>query len=284
MKWQKLKKLALVAAAALLTISFGLAGCGNQSASSDQSVQKIKNKKTLVVGTSADFAPMEFPITKNGKTKYVGFDMMLANKIAKDMGVKVKVVNVAFPSLISELKNNKVDIVLAGMTYTPARAKVVAFSNPYHNDKDQGTNNVLLIKKSNLNKYTTKASLKGKSVGAQQSSNQEALVKSKLKGSKLVVESSNNAMATEVKNGTIQAMMCSGDTAKGYVHKYPNTYALAKIRIYTPAKYTADRAIVRKNDKALLKEVNKVIAQQKKSGNLTKMYSKAVKMQHNYGK
>lgn len=284
MKWQKLKKLALVGAAALLTISFGLAGCGKKSSAADQSVQRIKDKKTLVVGTSADFAPMEFPITQNGKTKYVGFDMMLANKIAKDMGVKVKVVNIAFPSLISELKNNKVDVVLAGMTYTPSRAKAVAFSKPYHNDKDKGTNNVLLIKKSNLNKYTTKASLKGKSVGAQQGSNQEALVKSKLKDSKLVVESSNNAMATEVKNGTIQAMMCNGDTAKGYVHKYPNTYALAKVKIYTPAKYTADRVIVRKNDKALLKEVNKVIDQQKKSGNLTKMYNKAIQLQHKYGK
>src|SRR5699024_9142977 len=90
-----------------------LTACGKKDA--DNSVQKIKDKKTLVVGTSADYAPFEFPVVQNGQKKITGYDMLLANKIADQLGVKLKIVNTEFPSLVSELKNNKVDIVMAGM-------------------------------------------------------------------------------------------------------------------------------------------------------------------------
>jgi hypothetical protein len=35
----------------------------------DTSVKKIQDKKVLVVGTEADFAPFEFPVIKNGQNK-----------------------------------------------------------------------------------------------------------------------------------------------------------------------------------------------------------------------
>ena len=116
MKFKHLKKTVVAALTIMIGLSTVLAGCGAQK---DNSVQNIKNKKELVVGTSADFAPYDFQIVKNGKSQIVGYDVLLAHEIAKDMGVKkVKFVNMAFPSLINELQNKKVDIVMAGMAYT----------------------------------------------------------------------------------------------------------------------------------------------------------------------
>ncbi|MGY0221297.1 transporter substrate-binding domain-containing protein [Limosilactobacillus fermentum] len=59
--------------------------------------------------------------------------MNLAHLIAKNIGVKkVKFVNIAFPSLISERQNKKFDMVMAGRVWTKERAKAVSFSSTYH--------------------------------------------------------------------------------------------------------------------------------------------------------
>ncbi len=41
--------------------------------------------------------PFEFPIMQNGSKKIVGYDMMIAQKIADDLGVKLKIENTEFP-------------------------------------------------------------------------------------------------------------------------------------------------------------------------------------------
>lgn len=116
-----------------------LAGCGKKS---DDSLQQIKDKKVLTMGTSADYAPFEFTIMKNGKKEYVGYDIMVAQKIADSLGVKLKVQNMEFSSIISELQDHKVDIALAGMNVTPQRKKAVDFSKPYYTEQES-----LLVKK-----------------------------------------------------------------------------------------------------------------------------------------
>lgn len=118
---------------------FLISGCGSKKTGA---VDTIKDKGTLVVGTSADYAPFEFPIVKDGKKEIVGYDMMVAQKIADDMGVKLKIVNTEFPSLISELKNKKIDLIMAGMVSTAERRKVIAFSKPYYK-----VYNVVLVQK-----------------------------------------------------------------------------------------------------------------------------------------
>ncbi|HEI8175493.1 TPA: ABC transporter substrate-binding protein/permease [Staphylococcus aureus] len=57
-------------------------------AEQDQTWEKIKERGELRVGLSADYAPMEFEHTVNGKTEYAGVDIDLAKKIAKDFNNK----------------------------------------------------------------------------------------------------------------------------------------------------------------------------------------------------
>ncbi|WP_251547721.1 transporter substrate-binding domain-containing protein [Limosilactobacillus caecicola] len=272
MQFKHLKKTILAALTIMIALSTVLAGCG---AKQDNSVQSIKKKGELVVGTSADFAPYEFPIVKNGKQKIVGYDILLAHEIAKSLGVKkVKIVNTSFSSLISELQNKKVDIVMAGMAYTKQRAKVVAFSKVYHTGGQ-----VLLVAAKNKDKYANIAALKGTTLGAQQSSEQETIGK-KLKGVKLVTESSNNTLFQELSNGTLDGVITGDDTAEAYAKEHPDKYAVASnIKFKYDAKAAGTRIVARKQDKALMKKINQVITKDQKNGTLNKLYKKAQDIQ-----
>lgn len=250
-----------------------LTACGKKDA--DNSVQKIKDKKTLVVGTSADYAPFEFPIVKNDKKIITGYDMLVAQKIADQLGVKLKIVNTEFPSLISELKNNKVDIVMAGMVSTKERKKVVGFSKPYFNVQNQ-----ILVKKGQGSKYKNAATdFKGKSVGAQQTTTQEQIAKSQLKGDNVVAESKVTALTTELKTGKLDAVIVENTVADSYVNKFPNDYEIAPAKLKTPKDIQNINVAVRKSDKKLTVQINKTIDKLKKSGELDKLLKKAQKLQ-----
>ena len=74
----------------------------NQSVSAAKKVEdgtvmkKIKQSKELVVGTSADYPPLEFTTSVGGNTKYVGVDIELAKDIAKDLHAKLVIKNMRF--------------------------------------------------------------------------------------------------------------------------------------------------------------------------------------------
>lgn len=271
----KFKKLfAGVALVALLV--GGLAGCGNKKA--DNSVKRIQDKKTLTIGTSADFAPFEFPVVKNGHKVIEGYDIMVAQKIADDLGVKLKVQNIEFPSLISELQNHKVDLVLAGMTKTKKREKAVDFSRHYYTESER-----ILVKKADANKYKNKAETKGATFGAQQSSTQETLAKSQTKAH-IVTEALTTSLTTELKSGRLDGVVLAKVVADEYVKKYPNQYAEAKYDMKVPTSLKYLNIAIPKNEPALKKRVNKEITHLEKTGQLNKMFKKAQQEQEKSGK
>jgi polar amino acid transport system substrate-binding protein len=88
----------------------------------------IKAKGKIVVGTSSGAFPFEMT-DKTGKL--IGFDIDIANAIAKELGVAVEIQNYSFSGLIPALISNKVDMVLSDMTRTEKRKEVIDFSDPY---------------------------------------------------------------------------------------------------------------------------------------------------------
>lgn len=86
-----------------------------------------KKDGTLVMVTEAGFAPYEY--YENGEI--VGVDIDIAKEIASSMGKKLEIKDVAFDSIINELKSGKADMALAGMSITEERLKEVDFSTPY---------------------------------------------------------------------------------------------------------------------------------------------------------
>lgn len=92
-------------------------------------VQDIISRGELLVGCQTTGATFSF-VDKNGVR--TGFAVELAQKIAEAMGVKVKLVDYDWSGLIPALLANKVDLIAADMTATPARALKVSFTQPFY--------------------------------------------------------------------------------------------------------------------------------------------------------
>ena len=138
----------LVAAIAVALAAFAAAGCGggddttngpasaNKTATPNINVpvdkqvaaevpQAIKSDGTLTVAEDAEYAPNEF-IAPDGHT-IIGMDADLAKALAQTMGLKVKLQNVVFESIIPGLAAKKYDLGMSSFTATKEREKTVDF-------------------------------------------------------------------------------------------------------------------------------------------------------------
>ena len=72
-------------------------------------VEEIMKKGVIRVGTTGDYKPFTY---LNGD-KYEGYDIEIANLIAKELGVKIEFVPTTWKTLISDLNEDKYDIAMA---------------------------------------------------------------------------------------------------------------------------------------------------------------------------
>ena len=131
-----------------------------------------KEYKELRFGVDPSYAPFE---SKAADGSLVGFDIDLGNAICAELKVKCKWVESDFDGMIPGLKANKFDGVISSMTVTPVREKAIDFSNELFSGPTS-----LVFKKGAG--YSTPESLKGKSVGYEQGTIQEAYAKAAEKG------------------------------------------------------------------------------------------------------
>ena len=94
---------------------------------SHSNFNKIRERGILRVGVSP-FTPWVF---KGKDGKLAGFEIDVAKKLSKDMGVTPKFISYDWEKLIPALNKGKIDIIIAGMAITPQRALKVNFSSPY---------------------------------------------------------------------------------------------------------------------------------------------------------
>jgi polar amino acid transport system substrate-binding protein len=91
-------------------------------------LDRIVAKKELVVGTAASMPPLNMTM-KDGQI--AGMDIDIARLIASSLDVKLNLKVMQFNDLLPALQAGQVDMVISGMTITPARNLKVAFVGPY---------------------------------------------------------------------------------------------------------------------------------------------------------
>jgi len=82
----------------------------------------------LRVGLEAGYMPFEM---RDRTGEIIGFDVDMAKLMARELGVKVHLVNTQWDGIIPALLTEKFDILMSGMTITAERAEQVQFSDPY---------------------------------------------------------------------------------------------------------------------------------------------------------
>ncbi|HCZ5723314.1 TPA: ABC transporter permease subunit [Staphylococcus aureus] len=236
-------------------------------AEQNQTWEKIKERGELRVGLSADYAPMEFEHTVNGKTEYAGVDIDLAKKIAKDNNLKLKIVNMSFDSLLGALKTGKIDIIISGMTSTPERKKQVDFSDSY-----MMTKNIMLVKKDKVSEYKDIKDFNNKKVGAQKGTEQEKIAQTEIENASITSLSRLPDVILALKSGKVEGAVVEKPVAEAYLKQNP------KLGIYN-VKFNEEEKdtviAVPKDSPKLLSQINKTIKEVKDKGLIDKYMTNA---------
>ncbi len=102
-------------------------GSATASSNQDSIIEKIMQRGVLRVGMST-FVPWAM---KDKTGELIGFEIDVARRLAKDMGVKIEFVPTKWSGIIPALLMGKFDVVIGGMGIQPMRNLKVNFSIPY---------------------------------------------------------------------------------------------------------------------------------------------------------
>ena len=178
----------------------------------DPYYEKIKERGELIVGLTADYPPNEFHATVDGKDQIVGSDIYLAQKIADDLGVQLKIEEMGFDALLGAMKTGKIDVIISAMEPTPERLKEVHFSDPYAYVQQK-----VIVRKEDADKFHTVDDFEGMTVGAQKQSTEEVLVKEQLTGAKLTSLPKATDLILNLQNNKVDAIVIEGPVGEAYV-------------------------------------------------------------------
>lgn len=262
--WKKIITAAVAAMSVAAVVATAAVRPSTANADSNpSSVSAIKKRGTLRVAVFGDLPPYGW-VNKNGKR--VGYDVALARQMAKNMGVKVKFVQVNANNRVDTLNSNKADIVLANFTQTPERKQVVDFAKPYM----KVSVGVVSPKKKAI---TNVNQLKGKKVIVTKGTTAENYFTSKQKGVSLLKFDSKTQQFNALKNNRAAALADDNSYLYAWVKNNPK-YTVG-IKSIGPKQYIAPG--VKKGNKSLLNWTNKEITKLNKQDFFTKDYNSELK-------
>ncbi|WP_027366111.1 amino acid ABC transporter substrate-binding protein [Desulfotruncus alcoholivorax] len=268
-----MKKNQILLLVAIFAVSLLIAGCGGKQAGTkeqagDDSWNKIKEKGEFVIGLDDNYPPAGFR-DENGEL--VGVDIDLAKEAAKRLGVKAVFKPVQWDGVLMNLKNGDIDLIWNALGITPERQKEIGFTDSYMEDR-----NIIVVKSGSPIK--TKADLAGKVIGLQLGSTAEPAVQNDPISSKIKeirkFESPTQALM-DLDAGRIDAVVTNEMNAR-----YLITSEKTADKFYVLTAEEGDFGKepygvgVRKEDKAFLAELNRVLNEMKADGTAAKISEK----------
>ena len=215
----------------------------------------------LYVGTNAEYPPFEY-LDENGNV--VGFDIDLMNEISRLIGKKIEIKDMTFDGLIPALESKTIDILIAGITATESRKKVINFSKPYFESQQ-----AIIVKEDN-NSITNFDSLNNSyTVGVVLGYVGDVALTESKKVEK--IERFNRTADTVValQSGKIDAAIMDYPIAVGYIK---NNEGLKAIK--TDLSIQELCIGFRKEDTKLLEEINKALDTLKENGKYDELVKK----------
>ena len=223
----------------LLFLMFLCTGCSNR-------------EEKLIMVTEASFAPYEY----YSDGKIVGVDVDIASEIAKEMGKKLVVKDVAFDSIIHEVKSGKADIGVAGISYSEERAKQVDFSVNYTTSKQ-----VVIVRKNS--KINDVSEINNKRIAVQLGSVADLYVSEEYNNKNIIRQKKYLAAIQDLKDNKVDCVVMDELPAKQIVNENND------IRILDEALAEDNYGIiVDKGNTELLEVINRVINRLKEEGKI----------------
>lgn len=223
-------------------------------------LEQIKADGVIKIGTEGTYAPFTFH-DKDGKL--TGFDVEIAEEVAKRLGVKAEFIETKWDGMFAGLDSKRFDAVANEVTIREDRIAKYDFSEPYIVSK------AVLIVHNDNNDIKSFADLKGKKSGQTLTSNFGELAKSL--GAELVQVDGFNQSVDLLTSKRIDATINDSLSYLDFKKQKPD----APIKVVA-RQDTADQAAIlfNKGNKELVDAVNKALADMKSDGTYLKISEK----------
>ena len=247
---------------AVLMVAALFTGCGKSS------------ENVLTVATSPDFAPMEFcDVSKTGQDQYVGFDIMLANYIADELGMELEILPMSFDSCPTAVTSGKATLAISGFSWMEDRAANYNLSDYYYAG-DNETEQVIITLKDKEGQFTSADDFTGMKIGAQNASLQEQLCQEQLPGAEIVTIGDLSTALMQLKKGDFDFIAVAKGQADVFLSNDPDV-ALSGFEFDVDPKYVGNLVILKKGDDEMTEKVNAILAKAEAAGLYAEWYEEA---------
>ena len=216
-------------------------------------IASAQEARKLKIGVEGAYPPFS-QIGTDGKLK--GFDIDIANALCEQMKAQCTLVQQEFDGLIPSLQARKIDAVIASMSITDERKKVVEFSDKYYHTPAR------FVGKKNAALLATVAGMKGKRIGVQRTTTHDRFATDTFKESEIVRYAKQDDVFLDLASGRLDAVMVDQVAASQGFLLLPTSRDFAFFGpVYIEPKYFGAGAGIglRKTDTALRDEFNAAI-------------------------
>lgn len=271
--------LRIVLCLTIVVLGSMLAGCSGD--------KKEADKKVVRVGMECGYAPFNWTQTTadNGAVKIkgsqeyaMGYDVMVAKKIAESMGYELEIHKIEWDGLAPAINAGKIDAAIAGMSITAKRKETVDFSSVYYN-----ADIVVLAKKDSPFAAAQKLSdLKGAVATSQQNTVWYDLLQQIPNAKIQPAIDSVPGMIVALTSGKVEIVATDKPTAMAAIHANPGLIILAlkDDQSFKVSKEEVEMgiAVAKGKSNELLTKINKALATMTEADR-NKMMEEAIKKQ-----
>ena len=220
------------------------------------------NAGKLTMSTNAAFPPYEMT-TDSGD--FEGIDIDVAAAIAEKLGLELQVDDMDFDAALLAAQSGKSDIVMAGVTVTDERQKVMDFSDTYA----EGIQSIIVPEDSDI---ASADDLAGKIIGTQRGTTGYIYCTDDFGEDSVVAYDDGLTAVQALNNGQVDAVVIDNAPAKEFVAANPG------LKILDTAYAQEDYAIgVAKGNTALLDAINGALEELQADGTLQSIVDKYIK-------
>lgn len=243
-----------------------LTGCGGETApegetsGEDLSLQKVLDQGVITCAVSPDYAPYEYLDLVTNEVK--GSDIVLAQYIADQLGVDLKIEQMSFETCLAAAQTGSVDMCISSLSWKPERAEVLALSE-YYNKSSAFFDQTILVKAEEAAQYQTAADFTGKKVAAQNGTTQMEMTTQQIPEVEAVPISLMNDGVLLLMEGKVDGVACQVDVAQSFVDNYDE---LAIPEFLFDFEELGNVVATQKGNDALLEKINEILVQVEADG------------------
>ena len=238
---------------ATLLLASALVAIGGASAHAD-ALDDLRKAGTLKVGIFEDFPP--FASAGSDMTLH-GYDIDVANSLAKTLGVKLQLVGITGQNRIPYLQEHKVDILLS-VGESPEREKVIDFTKayaPYY----------IAVLGPHALAVADAAALAGKTIAVNRGTLEDtSLTDAAPKTADIKRFDNYNGVISAFLSGQVQLIAVGNDVGASVLARHPSIAPEQKFQLLS----SPDHLAINKGEPALKQALNDLIAKMKSDGSL----------------